>query len=650
MERINEAKEGYKNLSKRYPNDPRPSLYLAELYLLDKDYEQNKLLLEQTDHSYWLHKLEVLVRKKNLGEKIDPNTIDEKSFPNDSEIIKSNFYRIYSQCYEEFNDIRRADNFIENAIHLHPDRFSNYDTKLSLLEGRIFSSTKRKGDFQSDINLFLNEIEFVERKFTEYGDLRDRVRVSLLLKKLNVYRAKQNIIKCETLSRRIFELILKCYFDKHTERMIIALLAGTYLPKESLDKLLDYLLKTDIEISDDLSQTLLMQFNFHDTLNNGGKKFFIDKKIEKYHLFIEDLEHKRYDKVLDVVNKKLPFTIGLIDSLHGFSDLKKLIIEKLPDDENKLKEKLLLILYIQDQDYENAFKILKKLDLTASGYVESRELLKVVQKKEAWDIEIELIHNLLQYEEDPKIILNLKIQLFNAYNKLKDYLNVIKTGEEILEENATKNIATPDNKEALLAYTIQAYLKRGEDGKAYETLEKYKLLSITPEFKVSIETDVYLRNNLPNNALQSIVSAIKIRKILSPEQYASLFFLLIQIDNQFKIDLLPLDKVIQNCFVKLTNQERWYFIGEEQELDATKINNLNDNYNLFIGKRIGDTLNFSSKYSSKEIIDTVELIYSYENYIFWQSRNQFHNFIFYFFRMRNLVKFELFFCTSSLHL
>ena len=144
---------------------------------------------------------------------------------------------------------------------------------------------------------------------------------------------------------------------------------------------------------------------------------------------------------------------------------------------------------------------------------------------------------MLQYEKDQKTIINLKLKLFNAYSNLKNYLGAIKVGEEILDDYANKNDIEPRNKEALLAHTIQSYLKRGEEDKAYDILTKYKFLSASPEFKVSIETEVYLNNNSGIEALNSLVSAVKIKKRLSPEEYASLFYLLIQIDNQHKIDL-----------------------------------------------------------------------------------------------------------------
>ena len=49
LEKIEDAKEKYESLCKRYPKDPRAFLYLAELYLNDEDYEKNEKLLKQAE-------------------------------------------------------------------------------------------------------------------------------------------------------------------------------------------------------------------------------------------------------------------------------------------------------------------------------------------------------------------------------------------------------------------------------------------------------------------------------------------------------------------------------------------------------------------------------------------------------------------------
>lgn len=622
LEKIPEAKECYQNLSKRYLNDPRPILYLAELHLLEKNYDQNKLIIEQVDQTHWLQKLEALIRKSSLGEAIDISLIDENLFPEDSR-IRSNFYRLYAGFFERSGDFKRSDNFIEKAIYLNPDRFNNYEVKLSFIEARLFSSIDKIENFQTQLNEFAREIEKVEKKFLELGDIRDRSKASLLFMKLNVFRIRANYKPYEELVKIIFDLTLNCYFDKNTERILVGILWGIFLSKANFNNLLHYLKQTEIEISEELSQTLIIQFNLHNSLFAEGKKFFNDKKNQKYVTFIEDIENNKYEKVITFLTDFIPFAIGFADSLVGFPELRNLIIENLPDDSYKSKEMLLLMLYYDEKDYDKAFDILKKIDLSKLNYLECRPLLQIVQEKKAWDLEVRLIKKLLEYERDPKIILNLKLKLFSANFNLENYLGAVDVGKELLAEHANQNQLDLKNKESLLAQTIQSYLRRGEDDKAYELLNTYKFLANTPEFKLSIETDVFLKNNLPNDALDSIVSGVKIKKRLSPEEYASLFYILVQIENLIGFNLQSLDKVESNCFVKLVNQDRWYFVGEGEELDATKIDKQHDHYFLLIEKHVGEEILFSDKYSSKKNVEIIESILTIDKYILWQCRLSF---------------------------
>ncbi len=84
-------------------------------------------------------------------------------------------------------------------------------------------------------------------------------------------------------------------------------------------------------------------------------------------------------------------------------------------------------------------------------------------------------------------------------------------------------------------------------------------------------------------------------------------------------NLEPLKVVQNNVFVKLNNQDRWYFIGDDNELDATKITLKNDKYSLFIDKKVGDKIIFKNKYSSDSREETIENILSISKYILWQS-------------------------------
>ena len=163
LEKTKEAKEKYESLCKRYTDDPRAFLYLAEFYLNNEDFEKNEQLLKQAetiDSRHWLLALEKLIREYRLGNQVDVAKIDEQTFPSDPR-IKSNFYRLYSFFLERSGDQTKAESFIERAIRFNPEKINNYDAKLSILEGRIFSQNSDQKKFQKGAEDFLAEIKTV---------------------------------------------------------------------------------------------------------------------------------------------------------------------------------------------------------------------------------------------------------------------------------------------------------------------------------------------------------------------------------------------------------------------------------------------------------------------------------------------------------
>ena len=77
-ENVIEAREKYEGIFKRYPNDPRALLYLAEIYIHNEDFEKNKELLikaEGIDPNHWLLHAEKLIKDILLGNEIDPTVI-----------------------------------------------------------------------------------------------------------------------------------------------------------------------------------------------------------------------------------------------------------------------------------------------------------------------------------------------------------------------------------------------------------------------------------------------------------------------------------------------------------------------------------------------------------------------------------------------
>jgi hypothetical protein len=633
LEKIEKAREKYENIAKRFPDDPLAFLYLAETYLNNEDYKKNKELLdkaEEIDANHWLLKLEKLVRKDHLGEEIDTTNINEEGFPGESR-IKANFYRVYAKFIEDFGNKAMADSFVEKAIHLNPDRFSNHIRKLSIFEKRIYSKQDNP-NISEDLLRQLEEIEKVEEKFLTLGDIGVRNKAVLNIMKRNVFLKQEDFSTFEKIfqiSRETLELTLDCYFNKQIDQIIASLLTFFLPPDENFERLLKYLEEAEKEISDELAKIIIFQFNNRNSLLKKGKKFFNRINKQKYLNFIIDIESKNDENVLKFLKNDRQFAVTIASTLKNFPSLRKKIIQNLPDDENIQKEKLLLLLNYDEENFNEAFSILKSMDLSNLSYHECIPALRIAQEKKAWDFEIIILGKLLKKEKNEENIFNLKSELFHANFNLKKYLEMIKIGEELLEEDKNENILDIKNKEALLAQTISACLERGIIDttyfiKAKELLKTYSLAQPSFEFKISIEAQINLKNDDPQKALESIIEGAKIKKMLSLEEYARLYFLVfIQIGNLIKINLNSLKKVKKNTFVKSKNKDRWYFVGNDNELDATKISEESDMYSIFINKKIGEKISFQTKYTSESREEIIENIFPIDKYIIWQINHNF---------------------------
>ena len=631
QEKVEEAKEKYNNISIRFPEDPRAFLYLAEIYLMEGDYGKNIELLEKAesiDSDHWLLKLETMVRKIHLGENINGKFINLNMLPNDLR-IKSNFYRLFALFIENTGDKDKIDSYIENAITLNPDRFINYFAKLSVLGRRIFSN-QNSSQILYELQGLLKEIEKVENRFSMFGDIGARNKASLNLIKLDALRIQEKISDFEKLSQETFKLIISCYFDKQIDSMFVSFLRFIIIPANDLEQLLIFLENSKKQISDELSKVLIFQFNIKNYLLTKGKKFFKDINKQRFLEFIEDIEEQNDTKILNFLKEDDQFAVSFANTIKKLPELRRKIIEKLPDNKNISKDKLVLLLNYDEENYDEAFEIVRKIDLSNLSYIECIPIFKIVREKKAWDFEVIILKKLIEKEEDEKEIFNLNLELFNAYYNLEKYIEVIEIGEKLLNQDSVENFLSIRNKEVLLASTIQACFERGKVDDRYlikskEFIEKFNLTQPSFEFKVGIEAEVYLKNNEPQKAMESVIEGVKVKKVLTPEEYIKLYYVLsIQIANQITLNLESLDKINENTFVKLKNKDKWYFIGDDNELDAIKISKENDNYLLFIDQTIGNEIVFIDKYGSENRIEIVEYIFPIDKYILWKTVKNFN--------------------------
>ncbi len=627
FEKVDAAKDRYENLHKRYPQDIRPLLYLAEICLGENDLEGNSKHLEKAeaiDEEFWLLKLQQILRKQHLGEGISIELIDEEAFPEDPK-IKASFYRLYGLLLENHNDQTNADSFLAKAIHLNPNRFSTYLDELSLIERRMLASEDSEQKLQL-ANLLLNGIEKTLNQFALCGDIGARNKLYLSTKKLNALLVQENRYEIENLAKDIFSLAIACYFDKWIESIIAGVFKLITLPNNEFNRLLNYLKMSKKAISDDLSEVLIYQFVLRNTLYNDGKVFFRETGNQKYLRFINDLESENFEQILTFLENRVSFSLVLANTAPLI--LRKKIIANLPDDKTIQKDKLELLLKFDENDFDEAFQILKQLDLSSFDYFECMPILQVARQKKAWDFELVILEKLIAKERNEKELFNLNLQLSFVYLNLKKFPEAIELGMWLLKNDSVNRYLDSINQEGLLTNTLIACNQRGKiDSNVFATatdlIENYPLKNPSYEFKVGIEAEIYLNNNDARKALESVIDGVKKKNTLSSKEYADLHLRFVEIGNRITLNLESLPEVQKNTFVKLVDKDQWYFVGDENELDALSITEKSNKYNSFLGKKLGSKIPFENKYGTEKREDEIEIILRTDQYIMWQVYRNF---------------------------
>ena len=621
LEQVEEAKKLFANIIKVYPKNIKAILYLAEMYLLEGNYDKNKDLLvqaEKIDKNHWLFIIEDLVRKLRLGQDIDTTKIDENNFPNNKK-HKSTFYRIYSYFYQREKNYAKADEFIEKSIRLYPYSFSGPNTKLSFAIERLIERGFPLNNIEQADEI-LSQIKEIEKN-NNWDSLYFGSKAVLEFRRFYIYIAQKNYQEVASTGENLLEFIFQCYFDQDIDNFLSFLLIH-YRPKiKDFERILKYL--EDKNISYSLAKSLAVQFCENNKLLTEGKEF-LSRKNEKISILILNIEEEKYTEVIDFLKEDLQLMLSFANCLKSHPELRKSIIDNMPDDKNIQKEKVYFLYYCETEKYDEAFEIIQSIEFEKSDYLECELSLKVVREKQAWEMEVKILERLFELEKDEKKKLAFKLDQFIACMKIEDYLEAINIGKYLLKNPKTHKIMDKKNQELLLGQTITAYLQRSEEKEALKILKKYPNIINSFKFIISVEAEVYLKNKDYKKAVAALCRGVE--KIGRPtkQQYGYLFFPFAQLSSSGVAKIEPLIEVEENSFVKFFNQDCWFFIGNNNELDATRIDKENNKYSLFIGKKIKDEIKFpEDKYQVKKEPKKIENILKLKSYINHKAHESF---------------------------
>lgn len=636
-ENLNGYIERLLQIESLYPQEINNKLNLASIYLKTGDIDHFQMKLNEAhdiDSNHWRYELESLSHKVANGEQIVyDNDLNIASLVNQSQFIKSLFFRFYSIIALKNGDLINAKKFIEKAIYFEPNKVSYHENRLRVLWFEVYEASKNTSlpNLRPIIIKFESEIEKVE-----YIAINATNRIRLLIE-IYKFRAKFALLDhnaCTLIIQNCFTILISCYYDIEIDCIINELLAHWLLNLDELNNISEYLIKQSANISYQLTMSLILQFSRHGNSSEFLSNVFNQLNNNKGLHILTCLDSGNIDSFdyNDTISREL--IVGLAYYLQGNSKLKLRLINVIPNNDINYK-KLMVLYHYENNELDKAYEIFRSLTIKELTPHDCYKMLEIVRQKQAYEFEIELLKIMNDFEGNEINTWFNNYQIFSAYINLQNYLQASEVGKHLLisrQENLTL-----EQLEEILTHTIISMMRINHHQDALELLQQYNAQIFSYKFILSCELQVYLNNNKDDLAFKSLIKGIKLKKQTMPEEYANFFLILIS--KLGKFINFDSQKIVQdNSFIKLKGMDKWYFIGSDVSLDATPINNGHYLYNEFFGKSDGDVIQLN-KYATKMQYE-IELVFNYEQYISWQIRHH-HNSLCAEGRLENAMMFEI---------
>lgn len=618
--KVNQAVEICANLIVRFPEDSSAYLFLTNVALVNGDIEVAENLLSKAElcmDSNWMLNYLKIVIKYVKAETIPATEIEESSLPKNNR-VKSFYYRLISLIKDKEGNSKEADVFIQKAIYYNGISIKNHDVKLSLLENRIREKIRNKEESQQLVEDYFAEISHVRDLENDLGPLSKKDDILLRVRRIDALLLIGRFDEIEKNIKDALELLVTCNFDSFFSRMLVKLLYISILPDDFFLKLQNSIIDFKTPISSDLAKAFLIQFAHKGDLGKSAKDFYRNLNLPLFVDFITHIEKAEYNNAIGFIIDDFEFSVHFVNSLRSFPAFKKTIIEELNFEEEEFREKLLFSLHLDMDEYDEAYEILKKIQLQKLEYYECIQFWKVASEKKAWDFELILVNRMLELEKNETRLLRLRVHKLNLYENLEMFLEGVKLGEEILSNPNIKEVLDDNHIERVIWRTAQMMCKREKYTEAQKLIEKFSNYIKTSNFKIWLASNIFLNTNNIKLSINSIVDGIKNLNRPTPEDYGRLFPLVTQICNSCDFELISDTSITKNRFVKFENEERWFYVGDEEELDASKIPIDDVLYSVLLEKNIGEVVEFNPRYRSSRS-NKIERVFTIERYIFWQA-------------------------------
>lgn len=625
---IEEAKEMYENISKGFPEDMQPQLSLAEIYLNEEKFDKNKKILDVLEKKFPDNpkiKIQKILRKIRLNEEI---LFDKNDLATHDDKDRASFYRLYSIYFNKKKDRSNRDAFIDRSIDITPDNLNGHLVKIGFIEADFFEN---KDFSMTAIQKTLDRINNYEEALQSKGfTLKGRDRVDLLARKLSIislayreHHAYQG--ELEQSAECFFQEVLQCHFDFFIDSALSFMIRQVFpASKPKLDEFLRYLEASEKPASESLAKGLLITIlPFSDFFERVGN-YFKKCGYQKYQEALNALKNKRIndmpeDMLMDS-NLIADFIMRLQDP-----DIVNLFVEKISEKYKASEPLVLLTYYLKEKNYGEVIKIIDSIDLTNDQLnFNHLKLIGETAKNENVnrpDIAVQAFEKALEKEliESEEVI--IKGELFSIASTIGDVIRITRYAEELLQKDLPS-----EKKQVLLRNCLVAFIKRGKLDEAKEILGKYREVPSDSDLKL-LEADLLLHLDKKNakKSLQLITEAYSLMEDFEDGSFLRCLQILNELENYKAIPKTLFKEITKGKFVKIQGLPRnWYYVGDGNPLDATKISSDDYRYPAIFGKKLGDIITLPRDYTEDK--KTVEIILSFEQYLMkraFEELNQF---------------------------
>lgn len=438
------------------------------------------------------------------------------------------------------------------------------------------------------------ELSKQERKAIEAKDpltIRDQISwqaQDLLLEYLYCHKTGADKDLCP-LRNQIISLILKCYFDKFTDKILSDVLGGFRLDREQWLGVLQQIKRSKVLPSKLLVAELFMQGIQYENVKKEFADFVDNSDQGDLRELLQALNDKDAKKSAELINnrKDPKFSLILAQSLQDKKFALQLIdlLDVGPENIGERTYARLDILNQKQMD-EEAIALVQTLDLTNAAPSALHTIEQIATRSKRWDVFIPVALLLLKFDIPDGYKRELNAKLGVAYHNQGDDTNALLYAEKALEEADALGIKNAQN---LLHVITQSLLLKGLPDQACDAFEKYHIIKRSLSLALQ-ETEAYCRSKKPDKydrALAIIVKAYEESGEHSDNIYAAGFPLLNELANSKKIPLKNEDTVEEGTFIKLEGLEGdWFYLGAaENAMGATPLAPSSDNYKAVVGNR-----------------------------------------------------------------